>query len=299
MNPYINHRTGIYRQGIASLATSNPQYLRIDDVIHSSENKPPFENDGKTVLSSLNACINCIGSCGLKSQHAETNYINIDGMPLGTGCHGISGSKLINAFDRRPRTPTNPYAANCAGFIAEDMFDSTRSKRCYVRLVDITDEGRETVICKIQERILSIGGAKAIYKTMREAYAALKECIVEHLNDGFVIDTLERIGSKKIVKSIEMRRKIRGKYEPFQKGHTNWKEYENYCVETKRLRGADDIKKLDTFVESSCEQQEKILREKIIALGLEKILTDQYDSNVAMLLSSFFPDLTYRQFISI
>ncbi len=286
-------------QEIKSLPYASQRFTVYDNKIYSLTGESPYNNDNKTIKSDIRCCANCIGSCGLKEVLADKDYKDMNGMPLGSGCYGISEGYTLNFIGTgsgpRPQSNNRDYPS-CAGFLPMDVLSTTTYKRLYIKLIH-NKTSVKPIVYQVHGRILSIDDKKALYRSATDIYQLLNKEINEKIKEGFIIDTLEHDGRKPVVRSIELRQKQGGKYCPILKEHTTLDEYEAYCrvFKDKELIRINKLK--DKFVESTYEEKHSVIAEIIESIGLSTTLATEYNGNVPSFMTDFFPDLTYRDFV--
>ncbi len=299
--------SNISPSALQSLPYHSPRFIVYNDIIYSSSGDYPYEDDNKTIKPHVRCCANCIDSCGLKKDMAINNYKNIDGMPLGSGCVGIRDNCVMNYITRsysssRPRKRAG-NGNNCVGFIPQNTFNHTIYKRLYIKLnyngsTELSSDNDKNIVYQVHGRILSINGEKKLYKLAKHIYDFLHEEILRKIKEGFIIEILEHDGRKPVVRSIELRQQVGGKYCSISKQHNTLEEYTSYCQSLRTLESGRLKKLKDTFAQSTDVEQQIIMKGIVERIGLLDILNKNYNNDIIGFMADYFPDLTYRDFVN-
>ena len=289
-------------------AFSSPAYNIEVDVVRvldktQHKNIAEFSDMGE-IPPRMRACVNCIGSCGVKSILLESfpTGVNDEGIILGTGCHGLVGgipAKKISNAGNISRIPASVdfegITTQHAGYVYKDLIKNMKVKKLYI----IMKKNNETTILKLDDTILDLGGEKQIVTKLKDAKAIMEAHVISMLEDAWHIFFISNSKTHWVIRKQDLRRKVRGS-KIDTKGVTTWEEYQKKCSDMsgKYSEILDSV--FQQFLEADEEGKQKKFNELFDKMGLSEHVAEFSDQDTAI--SYLFPNQTrnelYRGLIS-
>ena len=256
------------------------------------------------IPSRMRACVNCLGSCGMKNELLTTfpEGKTDQGMILGTGCHGMTFgvpakkvSSANNVSRLQAKTEYDRDNRQHAGYVYKDMILNMKVKKLYV----IMQKKDKTVYLKMDSPIVEIDGERQIIDKAKDAKTFLNDSISLLLNDGFSIYFISNSKGNKVIRTQDLRRKIKGSRIDIGKVKS-WEEYQAKCEEVSSQYNEIVDNTFEEFLNADEKEQEEQFDKIFQKIGLAEHIKEYSDQNTAI--SYLFPNQTrsevYRGLIS-